>query len=191
MTTKSKPPGGTVWAETMGSVLIPHSVMLPSTAPGTNHETSPRSALCAECASSVRSSTNFSHLPGGYFSDSIKLLTNHRYNTRTTAMAAASTTAPPAFPKSPVPRPAPRAPLRRYPYPILRRMSSTRQNHAAPAAPCSAWLRGTLARQPRRAGGAARAVGKAWPLAGGAGERAAGASVARPYSTAGRQVTNN
>ncbi len=57
----------------------------------------------------------------------------------------------------------------------LRRMSSTRQSHAAPAAPCSAWLRGALARQPRRAGCAARAVGKAWPLAGGAGERAAGA----------------
>ena len=100
MTTKSKPPGDTVWAETMGSVLIPHSVMLPSTATWTNHETSPRSALCAMCLL-VRSSTNFSHLPGGYFSDSIKLLTNHRYNTRTTAMAAASTTAHPAFPNRP------------------------------------------------------------------------------------------
>jgi len=41
----------------------------------------------------------------------------------------------------------------------LRRMSSTRQSHAAPAAPCSAWLRGALARQPRRAGERAAGAG--------------------------------
>ena len=73
-------------------------------------------------------------------------------------------------------RPAPHGTPEALPYPILRRMSNTRHSHVAPAAPCFAWLWGALSRQPRHAGCAARAVGKAWPLAGGAGERAAGAS---------------
>jgi len=41
------------------------------------------------------------------------------------------------------------------PSPILRRLSSTSQRHAAP---CSAWLRAALARQPRRSGRHGRAV---------------------------------
>jgi len=41
------------------------------------------------------------------------------------------------------------------PSPILRRLSSTSQRHAAP---CSAWLLGALARQPRRSGWHVRAV---------------------------------
>ena len=41
------------------------------------------------------------------------------------------------------------------PSPILRRLSSPSQRHAAP---CSAWLRGALARQPRRSGQPVRAV---------------------------------
>ena len=49
-------------------------------------------------------------------------------------------------------------------------MPSTRQSHAAPGS-------GVLWRgSPRRTGCTARAVGKAWPRAGGAGEGAAGAS---------------
>jgi len=41
------------------------------------------------------------------------------------------------------------------PSPLLRRLSSPSQRHAAP---CSAWLRGALARQPRRSGRHGRAV---------------------------------
>ena len=37
------------------------------------------------------------------------------------------------------------------------------------ASPCAAWLRGALARQPRRAGCVARDVGQAWPLTGALG----------------------
>ena len=73
----------------------------------------------------------------------------------------------PSLPKSPFPRPSPQGTPEALPSPILRRMSSTSQSHAAP---CSAWLRGAPARQPRRAGRHARAWGEAWPPAGALGD---------------------
>jgi hypothetical protein len=71
----------------------------------------------------------------------------------------------PSLPKSPFPRPSPQGTLEALPYPTLRRLSRPRY----------ALLRAAPAGLPRRAACAARAVGKAWPPAGGAGEGAAGA----------------
>ena len=57
------------------------------------------------------------------------------------------------------------------PSPLLRRLSSPSQRHAAP---CSAWLRGALARQPRRSGRHGRAVRTVGRPVGDAGAGAAG-----------------
>ena len=64
----------------------------------------------------------------------------------------------PSLPKSPFPRPSPQGTPEALPSPILRRMSSTSQSHAAP---CSAWLRGAPAggRGKRRGRGAAAGGG--------------------------------
>jgi hypothetical protein len=77
-----------------------------------------------------------------------------------------------------LPEPSPQGPPEALPSRILRHLSST---SATCAAPRYAWLRAARAGLSHRTGGAAHAVGTAWPTAGGTGRCARGGGAKRPF----------
>jgi hypothetical protein len=72
---------------------------------------------------------------------------------------------PPPPSQSPFPRPSPQGTPEALPSPILQRLSSTSQSHAAP---CAAWRRGVPAGLPRSAGRAGVSTARALGAPGGA-----------------------
>ena len=88
-----------------------------------------------------------------------------------------------SLPKWPFPRPSAQGTPEALPSPILRRLSST----AHPSCDALRLAAGRSGGLPRRAGGAARAVGTAWQPAGDAGGCGRGGGATRPFAFPIRQ----